>query len=98
MPAGCWRRNLKPSGRPRNTRQSIRSGRLISLRNLRARFSVSRGPVIIESAIRMAGRFGTDESGRFVNSVLDKLAKGLKDGSIPRPVQSRSSDVPGEDE
>ena len=55
-------------------------------------------PVIIESAIRMARRFGTDESGRFVNSVLDKLAKGLKDGSIPRPVQSRSSGVQGEDE
>lgn len=52
-------------------------------------------PVVIESAIRMARRFGTDDSGRFVNSVLDKLAKGLQDGSIPKPVKTRSveSDV-----
>ncbi|GGJ32962.1 transcription antitermination factor NusB [Deinococcus roseus] len=49
-------------------------------------------PVVIESAIRMARRFGSDESGRFVNSVLDKLARGLQDGSIPRPVKLQAGD------
>ena len=35
-------------------------------------------PVAINEAIELAKRFGTSESGRFVNGVLDALAKSLK--------------------
>ncbi|MGB6222404.1 transcription antitermination factor NusB [Haloferula sp.] len=34
-------------------------------------------PVAIDEAIELAKRFGTSDSGRFVNGVLDKIAKGV---------------------
>jgi transcription antitermination protein NusB len=35
-------------------------------------------PVVINEAIELARRFGTDDSVRFVNGVLDAIRKGLK--------------------
>ena len=34
--------------------------------------------VIINEAVELAGRFSTDDSGRFVNGVLSKLAEQLR--------------------
>ena len=34
--------------------------------------------VVINEAVELAGRFSTDDSGRFVNGVLSKLAKDLR--------------------
>jgi N utilization substance protein B len=36
--------------------------------------------VIINEAVELAGRFSTDDSGRFVNGVLSKLAEQLRGG------------------
>ncbi len=35
-------------------------------------------PVVIDEAIELAKRFGSDESGRFVNGVLDRVARELR--------------------
>jgi N utilization substance protein B len=35
--------------------------------------------VTINEAIEIAKEFGTEESGSFVNGILDKIAKGIKD-------------------
>jgi N utilization substance protein B len=34
--------------------------------------------VVIDQAIELAKRYGTDESGRFVNGVLDRVARTLR--------------------
>ncbi len=34
--------------------------------------------VVINEAVELAGRFSTDDSGRFVNGVLSKLAADLR--------------------
>lgn len=39
-------------------------------------------PVVIEVAVRIAKKFGGDESGRFVNGVLAKLLRA-RNGSLP---------------
>ena len=36
--------------------------------------------VVIDEAIEIAKRFGSDESGRFVNGVLDQIARVLRPG------------------
>ncbi len=36
--------------------------------------------VVINEAVELAGRFSTDDSGRFVNGVLSKLATDLRPG------------------
>ena len=36
--------------------------------------------VIINEAVELATRFSTDDSGRFVNGVLSKLAKDIRPG------------------
>src|SRR5688572_22124633 len=47
MPAGCWRRNLKPPGLWRSALQSMVSGSDISARSLRALRRVPAGPLIM---------------------------------------------------
>jgi transcription antitermination protein NusB len=39
-------------------------------------------PVILDEAIEIARRFGSDESGRFVNGVLDRVARQLRSGEV----------------
>jgi N utilization substance protein B len=41
--------------------------------------------VVINEAVDLAGRYGTEESGAFVNGVLDRIARGL------RPEEMRGS-------
>jgi N utilization substance protein B len=44
------------------------------------------GPVVINEAIEIAKSFGTPDSGRFVNGVLDQIRKnGLPAQSAPQP-------------
>jgi len=38
--------------------------------------------VVLDEAIELARRFGSAESGRFVNGVLDRVAKGLRAGEF----------------
>ena len=38
--------------------------------------------VILDEAVRLARRFGREESGRFVNGVLDRLARELRPGEL----------------
>lgn len=35
-------------------------------------------PVVLDEAIELAKRYGSDESGRFVNGVLDRVARSLR--------------------
>ena len=35
-------------------------------------------PVVLDEAIELAKRFGSDESGRYVNGVLDRIARELR--------------------
>jgi N utilization substance protein B len=39
--------------------------------------------VVIDEAIEIARKFGTDDSGRFVNGVLDRVAKTVRDSENP---------------
>ncbi len=39
-------------------------------------------PVILDEAIEIARRYGSDESGGFVNGVLDRLARRLRPGEL----------------
>jgi N utilization substance protein B len=39
-------------------------------------------PVVIDEAIEIARRFGSEESGRFVNGVLDRIARQLRSGEM----------------
>lgn len=54
--------------------------------------------VVIESAVRLARRFGGDDSGRFVNGVLGTLARTLpaRDQASPTPATPATSDEPDE--
>lgn len=47
--------------------------------------------VVLNEAIEMSKRFGSEDSGAFVNGVLDKI------GSILRPGSRRKSDEPGDE-
>lgn len=38
--------------------------------------------VVIDEAIEIARRYGSEESGRFVNGVLDKVARALRPGEF----------------
>jgi len=38
--------------------------------------------VILDEAVRLARRFGREESGRFVNGVLDRVARDLRPGEL----------------
>jgi N utilization substance protein B len=38
--------------------------------------------VVIDEAIEIARKFGSDESGRFVNGVLDRIARALRPGEL----------------
>lgn len=38
--------------------------------------------VIINEAVELAKRFGAEQSHRFINGVLDKLAKGLREAEV----------------
>lgn len=40
-------------------------------------------PVIIDEAVELAKRYGTEDSGAFVNGVLDRIADDLGRGSEP---------------
>jgi N utilization substance protein B len=39
--------------------------------------------VVLDEAIEIARRFGTDDSARFVNGVLDRVAKTVREGENP---------------
>jgi N utilization substance protein B len=39
--------------------------------------------VAISEAVELAKRFGTEESGRFVNGVLGRIVRGLEDDTNP---------------
>lgn len=39
-------------------------------------------PIVIDEAIEIARRFGSEESGRFVNGVLDRIARRLRPEEI----------------
>jgi len=43
--------------------------------------------VAIDEAIELAKRFGDDESGRFVNGILDRIYRETRDGQRPRDDQ-----------
>jgi len=38
--------------------------------------------VVLDEAIELAKRYGSDESGRFVNGVLDAIARSLRPGEL----------------
>jgi N utilization substance protein B len=40
--------------------------------------------VVLDEAIELARRFGGDDSARFVNGVLDKMARALRPGELER--------------
>lgn len=42
-------------------------------------------PPVIESAVRIARKFGGDDSGRFVNGVLAGLSRSMKSAAAPAP-------------
>ena len=50
-------------------------------------------PVAINEAIEIAKKFGTEESGRFVNGVLDRVRK---EANLPSRPPSKSSQKPSE--
>lgn len=39
-------------------------------------------PVVLDEAIRIARAYGSDDSGAFVNGVLDQVARGLRPGEV----------------
>ncbi|MCA9483181.1 MAG: transcription antitermination factor NusB [Nitrospina sp.] len=41
--------------------------------------------VVINEAVEIAKRYGSDESPGFINAVLDKIRAELKDGPVPSP-------------
>ncbi|WP_155297551.1 transcription antitermination factor NusB [Deinococcus kurensis] len=44
-------------------------------------------PPVIESAVRIARKFGGDDSGRFVNGVLAGLSRSLNEKAAPTPAR-----------
>lgn len=56
--------------------------------------------VIINEAIEIARKFSTEESGIFVNGILDKVATSIKEGVVPvrpvveEPVAASSEETP----
>jgi N utilization substance protein B len=41
--------------------------------------------VVIDEAVELAKTFGTDESGPFINGIIDRLRKAAGDGPRPAP-------------
>jgi len=41
-------------------------------------FETTEARVIIDEAVSIAARYGTDDSGRFVNGILDRLARQIR--------------------
>ena len=53
--------------------------------------------VVIDEAVAIARKYGREESGRFVNGVLDKVARTLRPGELEgAPEPEPLGDVPGE--
>jgi N utilization substance protein B len=53
--------------------------------------------VIINEAVELAKRYGTDDSGRFVNGMLSAIARTTREGGAPTPppaTQPSSSPAP----
>ena len=48
-------------------------------------------PPVIESAVRIARKYGGDDSGRFVNGVLGGLSRSLETGPAAQPLQTQES-------
>jgi N utilization substance protein B len=46
--------------------------------------------VILDEAVAIAGKFGGEESGRFVNGILDQLARSLRPGELEEANADRS--------
>ncbi|HZW99507.1 MAG TPA: transcription antitermination factor NusB [Trueperaceae bacterium] len=50
-------------------------------------------PVVLEMAVRVAKRYGGDDSGRFVNGVLAKVVRSLRSaGRVPGAAREASND------
>ena len=49
-------------------------------------------PVVINEAIELARRYGSDQSAQFVNGVLDRLLKRSKASNAPSAAENPSSD------
>lgn len=47
------------------------------------------GPVVINEAIELAKRFGSEESGKFVNGILDRLNK-QQNGTAQEPLKQEN--------
>ncbi|SEJ13023.1 NusB antitermination factor [Deinococcus reticulitermitis] len=52
-------------------------------------------PPVIESAVRIARKFGGDDSGRFVNGVLSGLSRQLRAETAPDARETRGADAEG---
>jgi len=50
--------------------------------------------VSINEAIDIGKRFGTDDSGAFINGILDRIRLGLERGEIDRPEKPPRNDMP----
>ena len=50
--------------------------------------------VSINEAIDIGKRFGTDDSGAFINGILDRIRLGLERGEIDRPEKPLRHDTP----
>lgn len=50
-------------------------------------------PPVIESAVRIARKFGGDDSGRFVNGVLAGLSRQLGAGGAPKAHEAQEPDA-----
>ncbi|MFC4636862.1 transcription antitermination factor NusB [Deinococcus hohokamensis] len=55
-------------------------------------------PPVIESAVRIARKFGGDDSGRFVNGVLAGLSRSLQTAGLQRPTGEDEPSGPGDED
>jgi len=61
----------------------LATAELVHLRGTHAR-------VILDEAVGIARRFGREESGRFVNGVLDRLAREIRPGELSESQEERA--------
>ena len=47
--------------------------------------------VVIDEAVMIARKYGREESGRFVNGVLDRLAREIRPGELEDPPEGRGA-------
>ncbi|MBM3320111.1 MAG: transcription antitermination factor NusB [Candidatus Eisenbacteria bacterium] len=54
-------------------------------------------PVVIDEAIEIAARYSTDDSGAFVNGILDRIVRALSPGSLAAPAPEKETPRPRPD-